>query len=120
MKRNVSWLVMDQILESKIGKYFIITYALFAIGVYVFAFMCGDSSCSLYIVLPIMPWALILAQDLGLSFTWALYPIFILLNASVAYVLGAGIEWAYNRYLDHKEIGKLKKLNQREVAQRNI
>ena len=109
---------MDEMLESRIGKYFIILYALFAFVVYIYAFSCGDSDCGLYIVLPILPWASIIAGDLGLSFPWAIYPVFILLNASVAYILGAAIEWTYNRYLDYKEEGKLKALNQNEVSQR--
>lgn len=103
-------------LESRVGKYFIIAYALFAIGVFLITLSCGASACSLYIVLPIMPWALILAQDFGISFPWAIYPLFMLLNISVVYVLGASIEWAYNRYLDHKQAEKLKKLNKREIS----
>ena len=76
---------MDEILDSKIGKYFIIVYALFAIAVYLFVFMCGDASCSAYIILPIMPWASILVEDMGLSFPWVVYPVFVLLNISIAY-----------------------------------
>jgi hypothetical protein len=106
-------------LESKIGKLFIITYALFSIAVYAVVFFCNDASCIVYIVLPIMPWAYILAGDFGLSFTWAVYPIFVLLNTSVVYVIGASIEWAYNRYLDHKEAGKLIELNRKDITQRN-
>ena len=89
-------------LESRLGKLFVILYALFAIGTYVASFTCGATSCGLYIVLPIMPWAFILTQDLGVSFPWALYPIFVLLNASVAYVVGSGIEWLYHWYQDRK------------------
>jgi len=109
--------VMDQIFESRIGKLFVIFYALFALGVYMYAFYCGDSACGLYIVLPILPWASILTQDFGISFPWAVYPIFILLNASVAYIIGAGIEWTYNRYLDFKEARKLRELDKAEVIE---
>lgn len=76
---------------------FIILYALFALGTYAYAFWCGTATCGLSIVLPVMPWAYIFASDLGVSFPWAIYPIFILLNTSVAYVVGAGIEWLYER-----------------------
>ncbi len=110
---------MGDILESRVGKYFIIAYALFAIGVYIVVFFCGENSCNLYIALPILPWAFILTRDLGVSFPWAMYPVFVLLNTSVAYVLGAGIEWAYNRYLDHKEAHKLEELNQPEITHRS-
>jgi hypothetical protein len=107
-------------LESRVGKYFIIAYAFFAIVVYVYAFSCGDNVCGLYIVLPILPWASIIAEDFGISFPWAVYPVFILLNASVAYVLGAAIEWTYNRYLDYKEVEKLKALNKGDITQHKI
>ena len=83
---------MDEMLESKAGKWCVILYTLFTIGVYVFSLGCLGETCGLSIVWPILPWAFILASDLGLSFPWAMYPIFVLLNASVAYVLGAGVE----------------------------
>lgn len=107
---------MNQILESTLGKLFIVGYALFSIAVYAVVFFCQTDSCVVYIVLPIMPWAYILASDLGLTFTWAVYPVFVLLNTSVAYVLGAGIEWAYNKFLDYREIGALRKLNKRDIT----
>ncbi len=90
-------------LESKLGKICIILYTLFTLGMYVTSFMCGTTTCGLYIVLPIMPWAFILTQDLGISFPWAIYPVFILLNASMVYVVGAGIEWLYHRYQERLE-----------------
>jgi len=90
-------------LESRLGKVLVIVYALFAIITYLAAFACGTDSCGLYIVLPIMPWAFIVASDFGIAFPWALYPVFVLLNASVAYVVGAGIEWLYHRYQDSNE-----------------
>ncbi len=94
---------MDEVFDSKIGKYFVIAYALFAIGVYLFVFLCGAASCSAYIILPIMPWAFILVEDFGLSFPWAIYPVFVLLNTSVAYILGVSIEWLYNKYTDYDQ-----------------
>jgi hypothetical protein len=94
---------MDAILESRTGKLFIIAYTLFAIGMYIVSFTCGTEACGLYIVVPIMPWALIFAEDFGLSFPWAIYPIFVLLNASVAYVVGAGLEWSYHWYQERRE-----------------
>lgn len=103
-------------LESKLGKYFIIAYALFALAMYLYVFFCGESYCAVYIVVPIMPWAFILVEDFGLTFPWALYPIFVLLNASVAYVVGVTIEWGYNRYLDYKDAEKLKVLEQKKLS----
>jgi|SRR3989339_49615 len=98
---------MNNTLESVVGKYFIIAYALFALGVYVYVFFCTSSTCGAYIILPVMPWAFIWVEDLGLPFPWAIYPLFILLNASVAYVLGVTVEWLYSRYLDYKQGKKL-------------
>jgi len=93
---------MDEMLESRVGKYCIIAYALFAIVSYGVSIGCGTEACSLAIIWPILPWAFILASDLGLSFPWAMYPVFILLNTSVAYVLGAGVEWLYHWYVDQR------------------
>lgn len=109
---------MGQMLESRVGKYFIIFYALFAIAVYVYTMLCTGASCDLYIIVPILPWAFILSRDFGVSFPWAMYPIFILLNTSVAYVVGASIEWSYNKYLDHKQAKKLRELNKPEITKR--
>ncbi len=94
---------MSEVFDSRIGKYFVIAYAMFAIAVYVFVFLCGATSCSAYIILPIMPWAFILVEDFGLSFPWAIYPVFVLLNTSVAYILGVSIEWLYNKYTDYNQ-----------------
>ncbi len=99
---------MGEMFESKIGKYFIILYALFALSVYAYVLYCNQLYCAAYIILPVMPWAYVLVKEVGVTFSWALYPIFFLLNASASYILGATIEWVYNRYLDHKEEKKLK------------
>jgi hypothetical protein len=93
---------MENILESRVGKVSIILYALFAIATFVYVFWCGSSTCNVYVVLPVMPWAYIFGSDMGLALPVAIYPIFILLNTSVAYVVGAGIEWVY-RHIAEKE-----------------
>lgn len=88
---------MNDMLDSKLGKICVIAYAVFAIGTFFVAGFCG-SSCYAYVVLPALPWMYILASDLGISFPWAVYPIFILLNTCVAYVVGTSIEWLYDQY----------------------
>jgi hypothetical protein len=88
---------MDTMLESRVGKLCIIAYTLFTIGTYAASLGCDSDACGLAIIWPILPWAFIMASDLGLSFPWVMYPVFVLLNASVAYVLGAGAEWLYHR-----------------------
>lgn len=88
---------MKDILESNVGKWAIIIYTLFTISTYVTTVMCAKDWCDLVIVWPILPWAFIMVSDFGLAFPWGMYPIFILLNASAVYVLGAGVEWLYYR-----------------------
>ncbi|MBP9749357.1 MAG: hypothetical protein KBD21_01330 [Candidatus Pacebacteria bacterium] len=90
---------MERILESRTGTFCIVLYALFAIGSYFYALSCGASFCSVAIIWPILPWAFILVNDLGLTFPAAMYPVFVLLNVSVAYVLGATAEWVYRAVL---------------------
>lgn len=89
-------------LDSRLGKILIITYAVFAIGMYVAALSCGLESCGHYIVVPILPWAYILAKDFGLSFPWVVYPVLALLNVSVVYTVGVFLEWLYHTYQERK------------------
>ena len=89
-------------LDSRLGKVLIIVYTLLAFVMYIAAFACGLDSCGHYLILPIMPWAYIFAQDLGFSLPWAVYPILVLLNISVAYALGVVIEWLYHTYKDRR------------------
>jgi len=93
---------MEDVLESQWGKVLIILYTLFAVGCYVYALMCTGNDCALAIIWPIMPWALILASDLGLTFSWVMYPVLVLLNASVAYCLGSAAQWVYYRVYAEK------------------
>jgi len=89
-------------LDSRFGKILIIAFTVFTIVVYGAAFWCGLDTCAHYIVLPILPWAYIIAEDFGLTFPWAVYPIMVLLNISVVYAVGVGLEWLYHTYKDRK------------------
>jgi hypothetical protein len=80
----------------------IILYTAFSIIMPVTTFVCGFEACSHYLVYPIMPWAFILTQDFGFDFPWAIYPVFLLLNISAAYVIGAGAEWLYHIYTERR------------------
>lgn len=95
---------MERILESRTGTFCIVLYALFAIGSYFYALSCGAGICSVAIIWPILPWAFILVNDLGLAFPAAMYPVFVLLNVSVAYVLGATVEWVYRTVLSRHTV----------------
>lgn len=87
---------MERVFDSRVGSACVVVYTLFAIGSYAYALGCGTETCSVAIVWPILPWAFILVNDLGLKFPAAMYPVFILFNVSVAYVLGATAEWVYH------------------------
>lgn len=91
---------METLLESRIGKIAIIVYAVCTLAVYVYSFLCIGDTCGLAIVLPIMPWAYLLTEELQFHFPFAVYPILILLNVSLVYVLGAGAEYVYTRLKD--------------------
>ena len=93
---------MGRILESRIGTLCVIAYAVGVIAAYIVSFVCGTATCSLAIVVPTMPWALITTIDLGIRVPWAVYPIFILLNTCVAYAVGAVLEWGYRRVTERR------------------
>lgn len=90
-------------LDSRYGKILVITYAVASVATYIFSYSCGTETCGLFIVAPILPWAWILTDELGLSFPWAVYPILVLLNASIFYVIGAAAEWLYDVATTKKE-----------------
>jgi len=73
-------------------------YALGTIVVYGHVATCGVATCGTWFVAPVLPWAYVM-RDLGLGFPLALYPVFVLLNASVAYILGAAVEWVYRHFV---------------------
>lgn len=89
-------------LDSRLGKILVIFYTAFASIMPVTALMCGFEACGHHLVYPIMPWAFILTHDFGFDFPWAVYPIFLLLNVSVVYVIGVGVEWLYHVYTEHR------------------
>jgi hypothetical protein len=93
---------MNTMLDSRVGKILVILYALASLVTYIVAYSCGGDTCGLYIVAPILPWAWILTEEFGFSFPWAVYPILVLVNASIAYVVGAGLERVYEVLQEHK------------------
>lgn len=83
---------MDSFMDSRYGLIAVIVYAALSLIVFVASYYCATDVCAAYLTLPIMPWALIFARDLGLGLPIAVYPIFMLLNVSVLYVLGGAVE----------------------------
>lgn len=87
-------------LDSRLGKLFIIAFTLFAIVIPAITLVCGFEACGHYLVLPILPWAYIFIETFSFDFPWAVYPAFILLNICVVYTIGVIVEWLYHTYKD--------------------
>jgi hypothetical protein len=89
-------------LDSRIGKILIILFTACAIVMPIATLVCGFATCGHYLVYPIMPWAYIFTQELGFDFSWAVYPVFLLLNISAVYFIGALVEWLYHIYNERR------------------
>lgn len=89
---------MNDVLDSKTGSWLVTMYALGSMVLAAYSFLCTWKSCSALIVAPVMPWAFLLQSELGLNISVIVYPLLLLLNASVLYSLGVSIEWALRQY----------------------
>ena len=81
-------------MKSTLGTFFSITYLLIVGGFLVYAQMCQELYCGLIIIVPLMPWPIIveilplpgiLNSQFGII-------VFVLLNSGILYFLGAWIE----------------------------
>ncbi len=81
--------------DSRAGNVLVILYALLTIGVPAFSLVCFAPYCAPLVVVPILPWVLII-RELGLSVPFATYPLFVLLNVVVFYFVGATLEHTYH------------------------
>ena len=86
------------VFESKIGNVLVIVYAIASIVLAMYSFFCTWQYCGLLIIVPILPWAIILEGWLGLSIPWAAYPLFLLINVVVVYSIGVFLETLYDSY----------------------
>lgn len=89
---------MGEMLDSKTGSWLVAIYAMLSIAIAAYSFVCSWGQCKALVVGPIMPWAFLLESELGVNISIIIYPLLLLLNASVLYTLGVGIEWAYRSY----------------------
>ena len=89
-------------LDSRLGKLFIIIFTSLAILVPAVVLVCGFESFGHYLVLPILPWAYLLVETFSFDFPWAVYPAFILLNICVVYTIGVLVEWLYHTYKERR------------------
>lgn len=94
--------IMHEILESRVGKYCIIAYSIFALVTYVLSLSCGADACRLSFIAPIMPWGYLLTEEFGMKFPFVLYPVLMLLNVSLVYIVGAGAEYVWHRLRDKR------------------
>ena len=74
---------------SKVGIVFLFVYALFTLGILIYAFTCRGMCCGLVIVLPVMPWAIILEGFM--RDTWLTYALLLILNGSILYGIGLAL-----------------------------
>jgi hypothetical protein len=84
---------MHDMLDSKSGSWLVVVYVVVSMVLAGYSFICTWDSCSALIVAPVMPWAYLLDAELGMRLSIVMYPVLILLNASVAYTTGVIIEW---------------------------
>jgi hypothetical protein len=84
---------MHDMLDSKTGSWLVVVYVVVSMVLAGYSFICAWDSCSALIVTPVMPWAYLLDAELGVRLSIVLYPVLILLNASVAYAAGVAIDW---------------------------
>lgn len=86
---------MGNYFDSRLGTVLIILYATLSLIVFVAQYFCATDVCAAYLVVPILPWAYIFSADMSLNLPVTVYPVLMLLNVSVLYVLGAVVEHLY-------------------------
>ena len=86
------------VFESKLGSIFVIIYALASILFASLSFFCSTIACGLLLVVPILPWAVIMEGSIGVNIPWAAYPVFLLLNVIIIYSMGVAIDYVYQQY----------------------
>lgn len=94
---------MGDYFDSRLGTVLIILYATFSLVVFVAQYFCATDVCAAYLVLPIMPWAYIFSADMSLNLPVTIYPVLMLLNVSVLYVIGAVVEHAYKTFKTRRD-----------------
>lgn len=86
-----------EIFDSRVGNLFVIAFALTSIAFAAISFFCSSQTCGLFLVIPILPWAVLLEHQLGISIPWAIYPFLLLLNTVIVYSMGVACEVVYRR-----------------------
>lgn len=86
-----------ELLDSRWGNIFVIIFALTSILFAAISFFCSSQTCGLFLVIPILPWAVLLEHQLGISIPWGIYPFLLLLNTVIVYSMGVAVEVLYRR-----------------------
>lgn len=76
-------------LKSRIGWISVACYFLLCAYYIIYAYNCSGYFCGLAVITPILPWALL---DGVIVFNTLVYILFMALNASIVYAIGAGAE----------------------------
>lgn len=79
----------QETLGEKIGSICVIIYALFSVISAGASFFCTLTLCKAGLAYPVLPWPLLLASLLKMPI--AFYPVLLLLNAVLLYLLGVAI-----------------------------
>ena len=88
-----------ELFDSRLGNIFVIIFALASIALAATSFFCSAQTCGIFLVIPILPWAVLLEQQLGMSIPWGIYPFLLLLNTVIVYSMGVAVEIGYRRFV---------------------
>ena len=88
-----------EVFDSRLGNLFVIVFALASIVLAAVSFFCATQTCGLFLIIPILPWAVLLEYQLGMSIPWGVYPFLLLLNTVIVYSLGVVVELSYRKIL---------------------
>ena len=88
-----------EIFDSRLGNICVIIFALTSIAFAATSFFCSTQACGVFLVIPILPWAVLLEHQLGMSLPWGIYPFLLLLNTVIVYSMGVAVEVAYRRFV---------------------
>ncbi len=79
--------------ESKYGSVFVMVFSVLSVLSAAAGFFCGESACAVLLIVPVLPWILIIHGMSGVNLPLALYPVLFLLNVVLVFLLGAFTEY---------------------------
>ena len=85
------------ITESKYGSIFVMVFSVLSVLLAATGFFCGASSCAALLIVPVLPWILLIHSMGNIDLPLALYPVLFLLNVAIIFLLGAFVEYLVER-----------------------